>query len=279
MRTVIVAPRATIPLHSLIRAAVTSTTDDAGWERGLTYAPETPGGYRAFTRCSDATYDDLPDGPTPVVDYEPWELHVVHPCDTTLGYDRPALDEQLRRALEATESYAIARELWQGDLTRDAAISGDITDEERNLALVLDPVVLNAGTPLPAKRALGILEAAAGDALRGGQAYLHVGREAQPFLPDLARDGNLLTTRVGNLVVADAGYPGTAPGGADAADGVGWLYATGPVVVRRSAVFPPDPESAAIDTRTNRLNLRTGRVVAATFDRSAHFAIPVDLTA
>lgn len=279
MRTVVVAPRATVPPHSLIRAAVTNVDGEQGWERGLTYAPETPGGYRAFTRCSDATYDDLPSGPTPVVDYEPWELQVEHPCDTTLGYDRVDLDEQLRRALEATESYAIARELWQGDLTRAAEDAGDITEEQRNLALVIDPVVLNAGDPVPAKRALGIIEAAVGHALRGQQAYLHVGREAQPFVPDLARDGNLLTTRVGNLVVSDAGYPGTAPGGAAPAAGVGWLYATGPVVVRRSPVFPADPDSAVIDTRTNRLTLRTGRVVAATFDRSAHFAIPVDLTA
>jgi hypothetical protein len=279
VRTVVVAPRATIPPHSLIRAAVTNVDGETGWERGLTYAPETPGGYRAFTRCSDATYDDLPDGPTPVVDFEPWELQVEYPCDSTFGYDRPRFDEELRRALDATESYAIARELWAGDLTRAAATAGDITDDERNLALVIGPEVLNDGDPVAPKHAVGILEEAVGHALRGGQAYLHVGRRVQPLLADLARDGNLLTTRVGNLVVADAGYPGTPPAGVAPAAGVGWLYGTGTVVVRRSAVFPPDPDSAVIDTTTNRLILRTGRVVAATFDRSAHFAVPVDLTA
>lgn len=279
MRTVVVAPRATAPPHSLIRAAVTNVDGEDGWEKGLTYAPETPGGYRAFTRCSDATYADLPDGPTPVVDYEPWELQIEHPCDSTLGYDRAAFDEQLRRALEATESYAIARELWAGDLTRGAADAGDITDEERNLALVIGPEVLNGGAAVAPKHALGILEEAVGHALRGQQAYLHVGRRVQPLLADLFRDGNLLTTRVGNLVVADAGYPGTPPDGVADAAGVGWLYATGPVVVRRSPVFPPDPDTAVIDTRTNRLTLTTGRVVAATFDPSAHYAVPVDLTA
>jgi len=279
VRTVVVAPRATIPPHSLIRAAVTNVDGETGWEKGLTYAPETPGGYRAFTRCSDAEYTDLPDGPTPLVDYEPWELLIEHPCDSTFGFDRVGRDEELRRALDATESYAIARELWAGDLTQAAADAGDLTADERNLALVIGPEVLNAGTPVPARRALGLIEAAVGDALRGQQAYLHTGRETQPILRDLYRDGNLLTTRLGNLVVADAGYPGTPPEGTAAADGIGWLYATGTVVVRRSTVFAPDENSAAIDTRTNRVLLRTGRVVAATFDRSAHFAIPVDLTA
>jgi hypothetical protein len=279
VRTVVVAPRATVPLHSLIRSAITNVDGEEGWERGLTYAPETPGGYRAFTRCSDATYDDLPDGPTPTVDYEPWELQVEYPCHSTFGYDRPRFDEELRRALDATESYAIARELWQGDLTVAAEAAGDITEDARNLALVIDPEVLNAGAPVAPKHAVGILEEALGHALRGGQAYLHVGRRVQPLLADLTRDGNLLTTRVGNLVVADAGYPGTAPDGVAPAAGVGWLYGTGPVVVRRSTPFPADPDSAVIDTARNRLTLRTGRVVAATFDRSAHFAIPVDLTA
>jgi hypothetical protein len=279
VRTLVVAPRATIPPHSLIRAAVTNVDAETGWEKGLTYAPETPGGYQAVTRCSDAEYVNRPDGPTPLVDYEPWELLIEHPCDSTFGYDRVARDEELRRALDATESYAIARELWAGDLTQAAADAGDLTDDERNLALVIGPEVLNAGTPVPPKRALGLIEAAVGDALRGQQAYLHVGREAQPFLPDLFRDGNLLTTRLGNLVVADAGYPGTPPAGVADDPAVGWLYATGTVVVRRSTVFPPDENAAAIDTARNRVLLRTGRVVAATFDRSAHFAVPVDLTA
>lgn len=281
MRTVVVAPRASVPPHSLIRAAVTGTAVDGedGWERGLVYAPETPGGYRAFTRCSDATYADLPAGATPTVDYEPWELQVEHACHSTFGYDRDTLDAELARALESTESYAIARELWQGDLTAAAATAGDITADERNLALVIGPTVLNGGTAVAPKHAVGILEDALGDALRGQQAYLHVSRRVQPLLGDLTRDGNLLTTRVGNLVVADAGYPNTAPGGGAPALNVGWLYGTGTVVVRRSAPFPPSRDGEVIDTATNTLTLRTGRVVAATFDRSAHFAVPIDLAA
>ncbi len=274
--TRVAAPRATVPVHSLIRAAVTTLDDEPGWERGLTYAPESPGGYRAFAACTDADYDDEGAGPTPAVAYWPWDLQVVHPCHSTFGLDEEQLDAELGRAVDATESYAIARELWQGDLTRAAAAAGDVDDP--NLSLVDGPTVLAAGAPQPPKVALGLIQAAAGRALRGQQVYLHAAPEVEPFL-DVTREGNLLTTKRGNLLVSDAGYPNTAPGGTDAAAGVGWLYATGPVVVRRSPVERVGIGQGAVDTRSNRLDLRATRVVAATFDRSAHFAVAVALTA
>ncbi len=277
MLTAVVAPRATVPVHSLIRAAVTNLDGEAGWERGLTYAPESPGGYRAFAACTDAEYTDEGDGPTPVVEYRPWDLQIVHPCHSTFGLDEVQLAGELDRAVDAVESYAIARELWAGDLTRAAATAGDV--DAPNLSLVDGPTILNGGAPAAPKLALGLLQGAAGRALRGQQVYLHASRELEPFLPDLTREGNLLTTRVGNLVVVDAGYPGTPPVGEDAATGVGWLYATGPVVVRRSAVERLAIGQGALDIRRNALDLRATKVVAATFDRSAHFAVPVDLTA
>jgi hypothetical protein len=264
-----------VPVHSLIRAAVTNVDED-GWERGLTYAPESPGGYRAFAACTDAEYADDGAGPAPVVEYRPWDLQVLHPCHSTFGLDEVQLAAELDRAMDTVESYAIARELWQGDLTRAAADAGDV--DAPNLSLVDDPTVLGDG-PVRPKDALAIIEEALGHALRGQQAYLHASRRLRPHLPEQEASGNLLTTKVGNLVVSDAGYPNTAPGGADSAAGVAWLYGTGPVVVRRSAVERLGINEGALDTRTNTLDLRSTRVVAATFDRSALFAVAVDLTA
>jgi hypothetical protein len=276
--TRVVAPRATVPVHSLIRAAVTNLDGETGWERGLTYAPESPGGYRAFAACTDAEYEDAGVGTTPVVTYRPWDLQVLHPCHSTFGLDEVQLDDELTRAMDTVESFAIARELWNGDLTRAAADAGDV--DAPNLSLVDDPTVLNGGTPASPKLAVGLLEREAGYALRGQQAYLHVDRLTQQYLGhDLTREGNLITTRVGNLVVADAGYPGTPPVGVAPAPGVGWLYATGPVVVRRSPIERLGINEGALDTATNTLDLRSTRVVAATFDRAALFAVAVDLTA
>jgi hypothetical protein len=277
-RTVVAAPPATIPPHSLIRAAITNRDADPGWERGLAYAPETPGGYVGYLPCSAETFDDYAAGPaTPVVDYLPWELQVEHPCHSTFGYTRADVDAELRRAIDATESFAIARELMAGDLARAARTAGDL-DDGQNLALVDDPTVLAAGVAVSPNRALGLIQQALGEALRGQQAYLHVPREVLPYLTNLVPSGQLLTTWVGNLVIADAGYPNIAPGGADPADGVGWIYGTGTVVVRRSVAFADGDEVETLDTATNTLTRRTSKRVAATFDRAALFAVPVTLT-
>jgi hypothetical protein len=276
VRTVVAAPRAAPPVHSLIRAAVTNVDNEPGWERGLTYAPETPGGYRAWLRCSNETIDERIDR-TPTVDYEPWEAEFVHPCPTTFGYSRQQREDELRRAVDATESFVIARELWTGALSRAAADAGDLTDP--NLSLADGPTVLNGGTPVPVHRALGMIEQAVGEALRGQQAYVHLARETLSLFGYLQASGNLLTSWSGNLLVADAGYPGTAPVGETAADGVSWIYGTGQVVVRRSTLFGPEPDAEVIDTATNTIFTHASKVVAATFDRSAHFAVAVDLTA
>jgi hypothetical protein len=277
-RTVVAAPPATVPPHSLIRAARTNLDGEPGWERGLAYAPETPGGYVAYLPCSTETFTDYAaTDPTPPVDYLPWELQIEHPCHSTFGYNRQQIDDELRRAMDATESFAIARELLAGDLARAARTAGDL-DDGQNLALVDDPTVLNGGTPVSPARALGLIEAAVGTALRGQQAYLHVPPEVEPYLPNLQVTGNLLTTRRGSLVVADAGYPNLAPDGVDPADGVGWIYGTGTVVVRRSTAFGDGDDSETVDPVTNALTRRLSKRVAATFDRSALFAVPVTLT-
>jgi hypothetical protein len=276
VRTVVTAPQARPPVHSLIRAAATNVDGEEGWERGLTYAPETPGGYRAWLRCSNETLDERIDR-TPTVDYEPYELQFVHPCSSTFGYNRARREEELRRSVDATESFAIARELWTGALSRAAADAGDLTDP--NLSLVDGPTVLNGGTAVPVHRALGMIEQAVGEALRGQQAYVHLARETLSLFGYLQSSGNLLTSWSGNLLVADAGYPGSAPLGEPDTDGVSWIYATGQVVVRRTALFAAGPDAEVIDTATNMIYLHGSKVVAATFDRSAHFAVPVDLTA
>jgi hypothetical protein len=275
-RTVVAAPQATAPVHSLVRSAITNVDNEPGWERGLAYAPETPGGYVSWMRCTTETFENLVEK-TPVVEYEPIEFQFVHPCHSRFGLTEPQIDEELRRAVDATESFAIARELWQGDLTRAAVDAGDA--DAANLSLVDGPTVLNGGTPVKVHRALGMIEQALGEALRGQRAYVHLSRETLSLFGYLQAAGNLLTSWSGNLIVADAGYPGTAPIGEADADGIAWIYGTGPVVVRRSALFADGDEVASLDTATNTYTRRASKIAAATFDRAAHFAVPVDLNA
>jgi hypothetical protein len=272
---IVLPPLAAPPPHSLLRAAITNRDADADWQKGMVYAPEAVGGYRALAGCSAESVDYGTDaGPPAAVEYQPWELEVQDPCSTTFGYSVTATTDRLRRAFDATESYAIAHELWTGELTAaDAAAGGPVT----NPSLTDAPTVLGAG-PMSARRALGELEQAVGDALHGQQAYLHISRLARPFFVELIREGNLLFTNINNLIVADAGYPGTPPDGTAAAPDVAWAYATGPVVVRRTELFlGPDAPAQTIDTATNTVRRTASKVVAATFDPAFLFAVPITL--
>lgn len=276
-RTVVASPQLREPGHSLVRAAITNLDGEAGWERGLTYAPETPGSYRAASGCSAQELDHTREA-VPTVGYMPWELLVEDPCDRLWQYDRAEVTGRLRRAVAAVESFAIARELWTGELAKLDAAEAPDGDMAGNLYLGKAPEVVSA-EPVSPKRGLGLLEQAAGEALTGGQAFLHVPRLARPYLPELVKTGDLLTTNIGNMIVADAGYPNQAPDGEDAPEaGVAWVYATGPVVVRRSPIQDDAEDAQIIDTETNRILRRAWRRVAATFDSAAHFACPITLT-
>jgi hypothetical protein len=272
---IVPAPQARAPLHSLIRAADTTRDADPDWERGLHYAPEAVGGYRALSGCSAQTLDfGAGDGPAPTVDYQPWELEVQDPCPSTFGYSEAEVTARLQRAVDAVESFGIARELWTGDLSAaDEAAGGP----QENPALTKGPTVIGGG-PVAPKRGLGMLQQAIGEALHGQQATLHVSRTAEPYLTDLIKVGNLLFTRLDNLVVADAGYPGTAPDGTADTAGVAWLYATGTVVVRRSPLFlGPTALAETVDQTTNTIRRTASKVVAATFDPATLFAVPITL--
>lgn len=273
---IVPSPPATAPPHSLVRAADTTRDNDPDWQKGLQYAPETPGGYKAVAsmNCApDAEDVDRLRGLVPYVDYAPWEVQFHDPCETTFGYREQDVTDRMRRLADATESYAIARELWTGELALAAGLP--------NPSLMDGATVLGGGTPVSPKRGLGLLEKAAGDALMGQQAFIHCARDARPYLWELNQVGNLLYTKVGNAIVCDAGYPGHAPRGETDSDtdDVVWFYATGPVVVRRSELlFFSTAAGEVIDTRTNTRYRTASKLVAATFDPSVLFAVPVTLT-
>lgn len=268
---IVPSPPATAPPHSLIRAADTTHDGDPNWQKGLAYLPEAPGGYKAAAYCTADEVDHTRALPT-AVDYEPFEVRFFDPCETTFGYRAQEVTDRLRRVAEATESYAIARELWTGELAQAAG--------SPNGYLGRAPTIVSATAVAP-RVGLGLLEEAIGDALMGQQAYLHASRATLPLLDlHLTKVGNLLFTKIDNAFVADAGYSGGhAPDGETDAAGVAWVYATGPVVVRRSDLtFYAAADAEVIDTATNTRVRTASKLVAATFDPAVLFAVPVTLS-
>lgn len=115
--------------------------------------------------------------------------------------------------------------------------------------LRVDVTVLAEGSAVPLSRGVGLLEDAIAEQY-GGVGTLHAARElAAPLTMRtlVRRDGARLRSPLDNLWAFGSGYSTDSPAGAAAPAGQAWLYATGPVVVRRSAVQTRE----AFDQRRN----------------------------
>lgn len=238
--------------------------DGSRWELGMAWRPEYCITAQGFSPCGDivGVPVDLGIG---VQYYIPPAYRVRDFC-TTLG---GLLDEErVRRQMEAIASFEVAQELWTGALTtaNPDTINGA---PHTNLRLASTDATTVVGTGTVAER-LGQLEEAARRVALGQQVFLHVPIHLiTPIANLLTRRGNVLYTALDSVVVADAGYPGTGPAGT----GTTWMYATGPVQTRLSAInveFEPDE---TINRRTNRQEIWGDRQFAATFDPCIHMAM------
>lgn len=279
-------PAAGTPETSLlISVPVVDVTGDRADEfrTGVTYLPESSAGYRLLSQCLGEPVDHYEGAVSPAFGARVVTVEFPDVCELTRGRDPVEADARVRRLVAAQESFAVARELWTGELSHgeeadDPALTEGIGKAPR-LVDVAPANVLSAA-PVSPKRAVGMLQAAVGRAARGGRPFLHASPEAEPYLDSLTRTGNLLTTRQGSVVVVDAGYPGTAPAteadpnGVDPADGVSWLYATGRVGVWRSTIETVE----GYDTAHNRAALVGLRSYVPAFDPAVLFAVPITLT-
>lgn len=98
--------------------------------------------------------------------------------------------------------------------------------------------VVTLGTAVaPFQQAIGVLEQEIA-ARYGGEGVLHAsrvwGETALSEYPDVSADP--LHTKLGNVWSFGAGYGTAGPDGTEPAAGTSWLFATGPVVARRSEV-------------------------------------------
>ncbi len=260
------------PALGLVAAAARPTLDR--WEQGLAWVPERCGtSYQLVPLCADPTDYEAPRPGAAY--YQPVGVRLADEC-TTLG--GPLDEERVRRIAEAQTPFAVARELWtgEGSAGEPYLIPGD-NQPRINAALATDAADTIGTGPASARVAIGRLEQAAVEAAHGQQVYLHVPIAVLPQLDGyLTRRGQVLYTLADNVVVADAGYPGTGPEGETAGATV-WAYATAPVQV---LISPLSAIAIDRDTVTARTNTRTAwaeRLIAATFDPCLHFATEIEL--
>lgn len=263
----------------LVAAGVTPLATDR-WQQGVAWNPEQCGDSgRVAVDCVGNTSTITAERNGEVVEADPFAVWAADEC-SPFGFGARDWTGRVLRQLEATQSYQIANELWTGDLhTADGLEGGYLTDHA-----TLDDS-FEAGDVV---EALGCLEQGLSTCGQGRRGMIHVTPQAlvalkAAFAVDLV--GSQVLTPLGNIVVADAGYDGSGPGGKPADSSTQWAYATSmlDVVLEPSPMLVPgDIEQAqalaqALDRSDNTITVYAFKMALYRWDRCCHIAVEIDL--
>lgn len=204
--------------------------------------------------------------------YTPFVVEAEVAC-STMGKQEEWVS-YAENALEVCQSKAIELEFWEGRLARAAG------NENRFLANgdAID-VTPTPGTAVRARYGLALLEGRLAATGCGGRGYIHTPVSVASVLPVKDRGEDILTTTLGNYIIAGDGYTGTGTDGAATSGSSVWLYATGPVFVRLDRIqTDADQPRQYINTATNSVTVRSNRMASVVWDGCAHFKVLVDLS-
>lgn len=292
----IIEPALSVPVTGLVRSALEDNPpDDTGqaqgsfagegtdprWVGGLVFVPNScaaaqavPIGCDLSDFDTDQTNKAASDNPANV-EYVPYAVVGGDKC-SAMDQSRNRLD-RARGQLLATESYQIARELWRGDLARAGSWPNPF---------LTDPAAEDLGTHGPV-HALAALEQFLAECLHGQRGMIH----ATPYtaaiwsgLYLLREEQGILLTARRTIVVADAGYDGSAPNAGDPTppadiDAAASAYATPIVHLRRGTVREVGDTVSQIDRGVNDWTVFVERPVAATWGGCCLGTAVVDHTA
>jgi hypothetical protein len=172
------------------------------------------------------------------------------------------------------ESALMASELWEGSTAQAGGLPNAYFGDGN--ADVVSGV-------WPVTQALAVIQRELAEAIPG-RGMIHAPRDVVSLwyhYGGVRREGALLLDPFDNLIVADAGYPGTGPDGEPRTDTTAWVFATDMVQVRRDGQVKVLPDAgdyaAAMNRDTNFIEWRAERIVAAYWSGCAQIAIEADL--
>jgi hypothetical protein len=272
---VIDGPQPSPPALTLVGAARAVPVTGDRWINGAAIWPYPRDLPDVFDPCQSASSaGHSKDAGTPATEETYASFNVLEgiTCTTRSVRDPGEWQRRVTVALEAYEHWAIEREFWSGALRPD----------NPHLAQAAGTNTLNAGTAVSVRDGVARLEQEIAD--KGGNGFIHMRPTIYSLVSawdtvesDLAR--GVAKTQLGTIVVPGVGYVGSKPDGTAPTNTVEWLYATGPVEVRKSEVqILPDTMSAATDRQHNVTTFRAERYVLITWDQRIHAAVQVDRT-
>jgi hypothetical protein len=280
-RVPIEPPEILPPTQSLVAAAFSPTAQEMAemgnhWGLGMEFrsilCTGTP---TAYDICAPAS---KPEGTRSVLqDVDPFAVVVTDTC-STFGFKYNDYVGRVLRKHKAMESFVIAHEFW----------AGAVAPASFHLAAGGAVIDINPGQTVIAPEALALLDQELGECLHGARGmifctarcFLNLFLSVGLYRPPGSRQ---TFTHMDNLIVPDAGFPGTDPNGGVESSTIEWMYATAPAKVYRSQpkVFPNDgdPMWQAVARDRNDVTFRAESLAAVVVDPCCLLGIQVSLPA
>lgn len=270
------------PVGSLVSSMAAPPAEfkqDPHWTGGINWSPRLCSDGRVLSPCDLNTSDTLADAPTLATE-TPYIVDAGVRASArgfdAINYEGRAIDALLRN-----RSKKIEAEFWDGAKAQTADFTGNfyLTGNATDIGVALGDGVAHA---YKVKFGFGELERRAMADLGGGQAMFHVTPDLVTWLSDahvIEARGNVLYTKLGNIVVAGAGYSGSGPSAAvDTTGKTTWAFATGVGFLWLSdIVVNPQQIGQALDRTVDAIEYRASQFAAVTVDRCVDLAVKLDL--
>lgn len=283
VRTAVEATPAQPPRYGLLVAAQTTIGDAGRWQFGVSWEPEQCGtSGREAVDCLGNTAELTANVSPGATSADPFMVYASDRC-SPFGFQARDWVARATRQLEATQSFEVADELWSGALRDAAGVDDQIADNPALTDSTSDTVTSGPADPVDA---LACLEQGLAECSRGRRGMIHATPQALVqwvAARVVTLEGGQYLSPLGNIVVADAGYDGSGPGGS-VAGASQWAYATGLISIRLSTpqIIPGDLESAqslaqALNRDDNTLDVYAQRLALIQWDECCHIAAELDL--
>lgn len=261
-------PAPVAPRFTLLGAADSTPPPDGHWILGGELAPYPGSPARGWELCDNQDTKETSDYPDPDP-FDGFTVYLAVQC-TTRGLDIAALRQKAQAAFQVYEHAVVEDQFWNGTIV---STNPHLTDA--------NAVDLAAGG-VDVVTGFALLEAELAANQQSGMIHL------SPYLATYAlaaqlveRDGGVLRTKLGTVVVPGMGYDGSEPEAASAPSaGTEYAYATNGVRVMRSPapVTIPAGDAEALDRGNNDYVIYVEREYLVAWDGAVQAAVLIDPT-
>lgn len=267
------------PAYGLLAAVRNLVSTDPGLMAGIVWpSPECAAASgRGPIDCLGNTESRTPPENADEQTADPFAIWASYRC-SPFGWQSIDYVGRAERQLASTQSFQIADELWSGELALDAGSDTSFLTKSTS-----DTVTSAAAAPL---NALACLEQSLAQCGQGRRGLIHATPQVLVHWvtnSSVVKVGGQYVTPLGNIVIADAGYDGSGPGGV-AAGASQWAYATdllqvrlGPVLTIPDNLETAEEWAAALRRTDNTVDVFTQRAVVYQWDACCHLAAEIDL--